>query len=75
MNDSFKKSGLDVRQARRMVHDRSLWRGFIRGNAWGVAREMKPLTLMRCHSCELPQLYKAFEGRKSVCGQVQNLRT
>ena len=24
-------AGLDVRQARRMVHDSSVWRGFVRG--------------------------------------------
>ena len=27
------KRGLDVRQARRMVHDRSAWRDFLKGNA------------------------------------------
>ena len=27
-----KKKGLDVRQARRMVHDRSEWWGFVREN-------------------------------------------
>ena len=26
----------------------------------------EPLTLTRCHSCGLPQLYEAFEGWKSV---------
>ena len=29
----LKIRGLDVRQARRMVQDRSEWRGFIKGNA------------------------------------------
>ena len=38
----LKKRGLDVRQARRMVHDRSVWRGYVRGNAWGVSRGMNP---------------------------------
>ena len=33
MKDCLKKRGLDVRQARRMVHDRSFWRGFVRTNA------------------------------------------
>ena len=28
--ECFKKRGLEVRQARRMVHDRSVWRGFVR---------------------------------------------
>ena len=26
------KRGLDIRQASRMVHDRSEWRGFVKGN-------------------------------------------
>ena len=38
----FKKRGLDVRQARLLVHDRSVRRGFAKGNAWGVARGMNP---------------------------------
>ena len=36
------KRSLDFRQARRMVHDRSICRWFVRGNAWGVARGMNP---------------------------------
>ena len=32
--------GLDVRQARRIVHDRSVWWGFVRGIAWGISRGM-----------------------------------
>ena len=31
VKDCLKKKGLSVRQARRMVHDRSVWRGFVRG--------------------------------------------
>ena len=31
--DTVKKRGLDVRQVRRMVKDRSEWRRFVRGNA------------------------------------------
>ena len=42
VNDCLRKRGLDVRQVRRMVQDRSEWRGFVRRNAWGVAREMNP---------------------------------
>ena len=38
----LKKRGLDIGQARRMVHDRSEWRGFVRWNVWGVARGMNP---------------------------------
>ena len=33
MKDCLKIRGLDVRQARRMMHDRSVWWGFVRGNA------------------------------------------
>ena len=40
VKDCLRKRGLDVRQARRMVQDRSEWRGFVRGNTCGVAREM-----------------------------------
>ena len=36
------KMRLDVRQARRMVHNRSVWRRFVRGNACGVAWGMNP---------------------------------
>ena len=38
VKDCLKKRGLDVRQAKRMVHDGCEWRGFLRGNAWDVAR-------------------------------------
>ena len=42
VKECLKKKGLDVRQARRMVQDRSESRGFVRGNAWGVPRGMNP---------------------------------
>ena len=42
VKECLRKRGLDVRQTRRMVQDRSEWRGFVRGNAWGVARGMNP---------------------------------
>ena len=38
----LRKRGLDVRQAKRMVQDRSEWRRFVRGNTWGVAQGMNP---------------------------------
>ena len=31
VKDCLKKRGLDARQARRMVHDKCEWRGFVRG--------------------------------------------
>ena len=37
VKECLNKKGLDVTQARIMVHHRSVWRGFVRGNAWGVA--------------------------------------
>ena len=40
VKDCLKKRGLDVRQARRIVHDRSVWWGFVKRNVWGVARGM-----------------------------------
>ena len=42
VKECLKKKGLDVRQARKMVQDRSEWKGFVRGSAWGVARGMNP---------------------------------
>ena len=43
VQECLKKRGLDVKETRRMVHDRSVWRGFVRGNAWGLARRMNLL--------------------------------
>ena len=42
MKDCLKKRGLDIRQARRMVQNRSEWWRFVRGNVWGVARVVSP---------------------------------
>ena len=42
MKDCLRKRGLDVKQARRMVQDRSEWRRFVRGNALSVAPGMNP---------------------------------
>ena len=33
------------------------------------------LTLMRCHSCGLPQLYEALEGWNSICARAYNLKS
>ena len=40
VEECLKKRGLDVRQAKRMLQDRSEWWGFVRGNAWGVVNGM-----------------------------------
>ena len=42
VKECLNKRGLDVRQERRMVQDRSEWQGFVSGNAWGVAQGMNP---------------------------------
>ena len=36
------KKGLNVGQGRRMVYGRNEWWGFVRGNAWSIARGMNP---------------------------------
>ena len=38
----LKKRGLDVRQTKKMVHDSNVWWGFVKRNAWSVARRMNP---------------------------------
>ena len=42
VKECLRKRGLDVRQARRTVQDRSEWRGFVRRNAWGIAWGINP---------------------------------
>ena len=42
MKECLRKRDLDIRQGRRMVQDRSEWRGFVRGNAWGISHVMNP---------------------------------
>ena len=42
VKECLQKRGLYIRQGRRIVKDRSEWRGFVRGNAWDVARGMNP---------------------------------
>ena len=40
VKECFRKRVLDVRQARRMVQDKSEWRGLVRESAWGIARRV-----------------------------------
>ena len=42
VKNSLRERGLDVRQARIMVQDRSEWWEFMRRNAWGVTLGMDP---------------------------------
>ena len=44
VKECLRKRGLDVRQVRRVVQDKNEWQGLMRGNAWGIARGMNPLT-------------------------------
>ena len=43
--------------------------GVCEGECMGRSPGDVPLTLTRCHSCGLPQLHKALEGWKSICGR------
>ena len=38
VKECLRKRGVSVRQAKRIVKDRSVWRGLMRGSVWGVAR-------------------------------------
>ena len=42
VKECLKNRELDVRNARRMVQDKCEWHGFVRGNAWGIARGTNP---------------------------------
>ena len=42
VKECLKKRGLDVRQTRKMMQDRSEWQGFVSGNACGVTRGINP---------------------------------
>ena len=66
MKDCLRKRGLDVRQTIRMVQDRCEWQSFVR-ECMRHSLGDEPLTLTRCHSCGLSQLYEAC-GWKFVCG-------
>ena len=42
VEECLRKVSLDVREARRMIQDRSEWWGFVRGNGWDIAHWMNP---------------------------------
>ena len=44
------------------------------GECMGRSPGDETLTLKRCHSCGLPQLYEDLEGWKSVSGRAYNLK-
>ena len=48
------------------MYNRNEWLGFVIGNPGDEL-----LTLTRCHSCRLPQLYEALEGWKSLRPSLQ----
>ena len=61
LKDCLRNKGLDVRQARRMVQDRSECWAVYEGACMGHNPGDEPRTLKRCHSCGLSKLYE-------VCG-------
>ena len=54
VKDCLRKRGLDVRQARRMVHDSIVWWGFVRGECMGCCPGDEPLALSRCANLMKP---------------------
>ena len=60
MKSCLRKRGFDVRQARRMVQDRSEWRGRFEREYMGRIPRDENLT-SRCCSCGLPQVYEVCE--------------
>ena len=68
VKECLKKRGWDVKEPRRIVCDRSVWQGFVRGNAWGIAWWMMMVDLD-----ETSQLYEVLEGWRAICGQAHNL--
>ena len=62
VNDHSKKGGLEIRQARRMVHERNGWWRFERKIFGGEPKVDEPLNLTRGRSCGVSRLYKAFKG-------------
>ena len=47
--------------------------GVCKGECMGRSPGDEGITLTRCHSCGLLQLYEAFEGWRSVSGRAYNL--
>ena len=75
VKECLRKRGLDARQARRIVHDRSvLGEGICEGECMRRCPGDEPLTLTRCDSCEMPQLFETNEGWKSVLWHSPELR-
>ena len=63
--ECLKKRGLSAKQGK---WSRIGVKGVCEGECMGRNPEDEPLTLARCHSCGLTQLYEAFERRKCFCG-------
>ena len=57
MKECFRKRGLDLRQLRKWCRIE----GVCEGECMGCSLGYEPLTLMRCYSCGLPQLYESLE--------------
>ena len=63
VKDCLRKRGLDVRQARRMVHDRSVLRGFVKINC-KVRKDFDEMIQLGVYT----KLCEALERWKSACG-------
>ena len=48
--------------------------GVSEGECMGRSPGDEPLTVTRCPSCGLTQLYEDFEGCKLLCGRAYNLK-
>ena len=62
-------SGKQEERYRIGVNDR-----YVRGECMRCSLGDEPLSLMRCQSCGLPQLYESLEWWKSICEQAYNLK-
>ena len=72
VKECLREKGLDVRQARRRCRI-GVNGGVCEGKCMGHSLGDEPQSLMRCHSCRLPQLYEAF-GWKSDYGPANDLK-
>ena len=63
VKEYLRKGGLDARPSRRMVHDRSVWQGFVRENTTVVScpGDMKPLNGGSCSSSSLQ--FNSIKGK------------
>ena len=58
----FKEKRFGCRASKENGLGSELISGVCEGECMGRSPGDEPLTLTRCHSCGLPELYEAFEG-------------